>query len=1015
MWETRNWKVLQTVIAPTAFLSLAFSPDGQTIALGNSNRTVSLIEVPSGKTRAKLSELLNFPNALAISPDGNSLAATDNNSIQLWDARTGKSRGQLANAKINVILSLAFAPDSQTLASASMDKPAKEGEFHVRLWDVAERRESENWAEKNVAYALAFAPDGKTLASGVAEEVRLRLVQSGNAQNSAAFESRQRCARAVAYSRDGKLLASASEGGGLVLLWDTQTGALRRTLRSHKNQVRALTFSPDGKTLATATSDAGSTEISLLNFQSGALIRRWISKSPDLGALAFSPDGKTLASGGVSVVVDGKQQTQKIDFWNPSSGALLRSVELTPGYVASLAYSPDGKVLASAQSGAPWHTNPPGKNAVTLLDARSGRVLRTLVGHTDNITEVAFSPDGKWVASASMDKTIRLWNAKNGQLSKLFFGHTDWVRSVVFSRDGSTLLSASRDNTLRQWNIASGKVIRVLRGHQSDVYAARFSPDGKRIASGSSDTTLRIWNASDGRELVSMLTAPSEGASILDEPLWLAATPEGYYSCDEGADYLIKWRFGRKLLPFYHFEETYRRPDFLQKALRGERIAARPLLLTRVPPAIRIISPLHGDEINRGSVRVLIEAADDGALVNSNFAFYVNGTLVPDEVAKPIVVDGKPIVVDGKPIVVDGKPIVVDGKPIMVDGKPIMVDGKVITADGKPITADGREVSLTQKSGAQNSNLDPMSQYAFHRLYVLDVPLPSGEEKIVLRAVVSDNEANKSDDAIVLKHYDKAPVIGNLYLVSVGVSSYRNPIYNINYAAADARSISQVLRLQQGKNYAQVKSTVLSDAGANVKSIRAALRTLKQAGPNDTVMVFLSGHGLQTNGKTYFAPWGVFVRDIAGTCLEWREIVESISGLYAKKLLFTDACHSGAKLGAWQATSAQLAEVVRSESGIVMLASSQSDEFSFENKEVKQGEFSVALAEAFSGKADIDGDGNITLPEIAMYVPKRVSGSTKGLQNPQLVLVQDFNPQTVLAKVPSTTKIQPVVMTRSTP
>jgi uncharacterized caspase-like protein len=282
---------------------------------------------------------------------------------------------------------------------------------------------------------------------------------------------------------------------------------------------------------------------------------------------------------------------------------------------------------------------------------------------------------------------------------------------------------------------------------------------------------------------------------------------------------------------------------------------------------------------------------------------------------------------------------------------------------------------------------------------VLDVPLPRGEERIVLRAVVTDNEANKSDDAVVLKHLDAAPVKGDLYLVSVGVSHYRNPLYNINYAAADAESIAGVLRSQRGALYKEVHSTVLSDSLATGKNIRAALSTLKGAKPDDTVMLFLSGHGVQTQGKTYFAPWGVFVHDIPGTCLEWREIVSTLSSSYAKKLLFTDACHSGAKLGAWQATSAQLAEGVRRESGIVMMASSQSDEFSFEDKDAKQGTFSVALAEAFAGQADLDHDGNITLPELAIYVPKRVTGATKGLQNPQLVLVQDFNPQTVLAKV----------------
>ena len=165
LWDARalgnnQIKVLRSVIAPTAYLSLAFSPDGRTLALGNFDRTVSLVEIKNGNARATLRGLKNFPNVLAYSPDGSTVAATDNNAVQLWDGRTGETGSRLESADITTIFSLVFARNGKTLATASMDKRSNDGIFHVRLWNTQKSDEIQKWPEKSVAYALAYSPDG---------------------------------------------------------------------------------------------------------------------------------------------------------------------------------------------------------------------------------------------------------------------------------------------------------------------------------------------------------------------------------------------------------------------------------------------------------------------------------------------------------------------------------------------------------------------------------------------------------------------------------------------------------------------------------------------------------------------------------------------------------------------------------------------------------------------------------------------------------------------------------------
>ncbi|HZE70161.1 MAG TPA: caspase family protein [Pyrinomonadaceae bacterium] len=452
-------------------------------------------------------------DSLAFSADGQTLATgSRDQTIKLWAVASGHELRTLRGHS-NWVASVALSADGKTLASGSYDKT-------IKLWDVATGRELHTLTgHSNFVVSVAFSPDGKTLASGSYDKT-IKLWEVATGRELRTLTGHPRAVSSVAFTSDGKTLASGSFDK-TIKLWEVDTGLEVRTFRGHSESVTTVSFSADGKMLASGSED---NTIKLWEVATGRELRTLTGHSGYVHSVAFSADGKMLAS---------SSEDKSIKLWIVATGQELRTLTGHSGQVYPIAFNADRKTLASAGL----------DKTIKLWDVATGRELRTLVGHTSDVyfvtlsatgmllatgnndgtvklwevatgrglrtlasrngwinTPAAFSPDEKMLASVADGNAIKLWDTATGRELRMLAGHAKAVTSVAFSGDGKILASGSEDNTIKLWEVATGNELRTLKGHSEAVSSVAFSADGLTLASGSFDNTIKLWEVATGSE-----------------------------------------------------------------------------------------------------------------------------------------------------------------------------------------------------------------------------------------------------------------------------------------------------------------------------------------------------------------------------------------------------------------------------------------------------------------------------------------------------------------------------------
>lgn len=623
--------------------------------------------------------------------------------------------------------------------------------------------------------------------------------------------------------------------------------------------------------------------------------------------------------------------------FNASDGGFV--YQQTSGYPGAAAFSPDGKRVLFSN----WYR--PGTKTyfpyVFDMKSRKERVLEG-AGHGAPIEAVAFSPDGRHAVSGSRDFTLKLWDVETAAEVRSYEGHAGSVRAVSFSPDGRHFISGADDNTLRLWDVGSGReeaVFKPARTYEGSFVAAVFSPGGRRVLTANRRGEITLWNVADGVEALSV----DAGNGITS----VAVSPDGRHVITGHENGHTKL-WGAESLDLIATMSSYDDGEWT------------------------VVTPDGYFNASSGGGRHLkVKAGRNVYSIDRFYDRFYNPALVAKKLSGRTTV-ARHDIREGVAVPPKVRIVSPTNEETFLQANMHVVVEAVDNGGGID------EIRLFHNDCAVGGGKRGLKTVTDDNVWktAYQVSLVPGENRF--RALGFSRDRTESGSHEIAIHFSRGEEKIDLYLVTVGINEYANPAMNLNFAVADSEGLMNFFVDRWRNLFHNFHPLTIHNQEATKRNIKKVLSGLN-AGPQDVVVVFLAGHGLNIEDEWYFLSHDVKYpekeHDVRQRGISSTEIKAMLTDIKAKKAIIIDACKSGGVLSTLARgveDRRAVAQLARS-TGTHVIAASTDKQVAAEIPKLGHGLLTYALLRGLNGEA-CNGDNTVTVRELVSYIEQSLPG-----------------------------------------
>lgn len=1042
IWSLITGQEILTLSGFASVQSIAFSPDGQHVLLGEAGGYITLLYKANWHPTFRFNADSGEVTSVAFSPNGKLVVSGYSDStLKLWDSETGDLVRTFSGHRGRVT-SLAFSPDGLTILSGSVDKT-------LRLWDVKTGNNIRAWVgHTDKITSVAFSPNGKQVASASLANTNVILWDIDTGKEIRSFdespvsqyelENVHDNVSSITFSSDGKTILAGSLA--TMKLWDVATGKKVRTFTGAASRQTSLAISPDGTQILNGMWDpSAKPAFNLWSLTTGKGIRGFHGHTKQVNSVAFSPDG-------LHALTASDDKTLKI--WDIDTGAEIQTFTGHTDLVFNAAFSPDGRLVISSSA-----QLAPGK--LKLWDVASGKeILNFSEKYLDSKPiPVVFSPDGKYVLTASqfmqdfdddggvykdmasgeevtstyVRHSLNLLNVSSGKTTNTFFarrsasgyfsdiktGHSKKVISVAVSPDGRFALTGSlpgslsdKDTNLRLWDIKSGEEVRGFKGHVGRVTSVAFSPDGRMALSGEgfengkSDLLVKLWDVATGQEIRSF-------SGHTDDILAVSFSKDGRQAISASSDQTTRvWEVssGKEIIQHVHFKND----EWISIMPNGYFSASSAKIAENLN--IRIGMTIYGiDQFYDVFYRPdIVEAALAGNDTSSMVTLTINEALKsPPPVIEKVEVPNSSAAntikvafrIKSKGGGIGDVRVFHNGKLIKSDGVARNIPDTLLGKKADEVTSDVlvSQMRALHLIAIKNESFGrPVMSKPKHDLYesVVEIEPVPGENDI---SVIAFNAQNSIQSVARTETFtsNKAAVLPQLYILAVGIDEYKDKSSNLLFAVKDSHDLAAEWKAQAANIYGE--KNIFMDTISNMQASREGIlakinKIAARVKPTDHFVLFIASHGVLLGEQYYMVTSDYDGALQPSKLISANEIVDFSKRIKAlSQLYILDTCHAGGMGGVISGLYDARMSVLAKKMGLHVFASASSAEEAIDGFD-GNGLFTHTLLAGLNNnnQADTNSDKQISLMELGTYSKAQTKEIAKKLGHKQDPLIVNF-------------------------